>query len=1374
MRVARTIAATDGGRNDDGGEAFGTVAEQHRQRQETKKDEDGTMHNPRTKKKKPSRPRLKPITCNDDDDDYDANSLSVSCARDLGFGSFMVTVPSSTTASHTTTAATTTLEKKVKDTSKDATIRDNADGIEIGASSSSSSLNDEIDTESYSKLAKQNSTISLTTSTTATTTNTTTTAAPITAKPKPVRQPNQQLLRRQSHHIITPKLQPKSTVFSSPETGGGDGNNSPPSLQKSPDYDDDGYDVFGFGLISASKEEKNKWTTNNATNDSSVSEVEVVEDNDEDEGEGGETTSDATFDNSSSSSPRIASRVVQGGRRGRQRRGGKHASRISSISLSRVTSADSYISDDSTTSSDHQQQPQPQPKYHFNDHCNHDPTTNDAYFNNREDLLIHGSSLSSSNTNNFLVLSRKNSLHTQTSSRSLTLHLMSSDRGDDDGTCNGDSITSMESSLAAPSNVESSYFVQARTLYRDQQQQQLQEDRANHPARSATAFSRLPYNANDVATQYNSHCGIEPLTTKPNRQLIAHTRPSPNPDHDVVELIFSHSEESGEGNLLHSTTTTGRTYNNAYVSSEENFEGIRSDIDADAQLKKSRVESLTPSSIDDLRSCFRRISSPGTDSVSPSPPPPFTSSNAFGRQPPIRNRHVDSVISHYHNIDDEGQRKLGGLLTVPTTSAASIRDSPFLTNLQMINSQASYGSVIHSLQGGICTSEEEVETQQQRSRHYSQSGKTLSSVRTPESKPTTSLAYSDKEGLACNDRRSITSNLDDWKEGKAIAEERTKKPKVYSFRWIMMMYITVLNMLSGWTCFSIAPFSEVAVDSLGIDPAYLVATFFAANFISSAFEPIILRRLGLRRAVLLGALLLMAGNMINGSTPGASKLDSFDARRANLGFIFAGLSGPLYQNTSAILITSWFPRKERRTATDVVLCGNQLGIICSFIFGSWLVRTSDDVLPYFHKLSVISMFVFVGAAMQLSDCPPTPPSGMARVIRGTVEQPLVAVVKLAPPSTFDESNEFIDTIATEYVTLLPAQMQEGMNSTTLLSYGSTDPFVTRPSFSERNYDVDGVSEANPASRVGDEPPHEAMSVHPGLQFYPSDFDSNFQPKNYLPPTSDDGAEPTITQTSRLNMEICDDQLWRALRACISREGFLPCLSAYASSKVVINSLSTFMCYFTLDVGIIGCTFQLTVLASSVLCRKLAGKTRLYYMIIGLIALGTLSLALCGANLDSEVSFTLNLLMVAVFVGPLQPLSTTLGYVLGIGFVSVLLAFSILMLRITFRVETVSPLSENTVLVTQLLLSNLLSAACIPVFKALRKASAPGPEFGYSFHFLVLLFPAFHLTAIYVASLKQQIKSPNQETSRASNSMLRPLTRDQPWQKKYPFLIPRTV
>jgi hypothetical protein len=275
---------------------------------------------------------------------------------------------------------------------------------------------------------------------------------------------------------------------------------------------------------------------------------------------------------------------------------------------------------------------------------------------------------------------------------------------------------------------------------------------------------------------------------------------------------------------------------------------------------------------------------------------------------------------------------------------------------------------------------------------------------------------------------------------------------------------------------------------------------------------------------------------------------------------------------------------------------------------------------------------------------------MARVIRGTEERPIVAVVKLAPPSPFKEPN--VDEGIAEYGTLLPVPSQNILQ-TTLLSYGSTEPTTTRSSLSasgqdvklitnERKCDEGDVSAAIPTQRVDDEPPNEAMSVHPGLEFYHCDAGLNFQPKDYLPPTADDGAEPIITQTVHLIIDVCDDQLWRALRACFTRDGFLPCISAFATSRIVVNSLSTFMCYFTTDVGVVGGTFQLAVLASSVMCRKMTGESRLYYMIIGLVALGSLSLAFCGANFDSEVSMTLYLLMAASFVGPLQPLSTKLG------------------------------------------------------------------------------------------------------------------------------------
>lgn len=69
-----------------------------------------------------------------------------------------------------------------------------------------------------------------------------------------------------------------------------------------------------------------------------------------------------------------------------------------------------------------------------------------------------------------------------------------------------------------------------------------------------------------------------------------------------------------------------------------------------------------------------------------------------------------------------------------------------------------------------------------------------------------------------------------------------------------------------------------------------------------------------------------------------------------------------------------------------------------------------------------------------------------------------------------------------------------------------------------------------------------------------------------------------------------------------------------------------------------------------------------------------------------------------------------------------------------RVEVVYPLSENTVLVIQQLFSNLLSAAFIPVFKALRdvgtahdasiiKNMAELPQYTFSFYLLIIIHAA---------------------------------------------------
>ncbi len=104
---------------------------------------------------------------------------------------------------------------------------------------------------------------------------------------------------------------------------------------------------------------------------------------------------------------------------------------------------------------------------------------------------------------------------------------------------------------------------------------------------------------------------------------------------------------------------------------------------------------------------------------------------------------------------------------------------------------------------------------------------------------------------------------------------------------------------------------------------------------------------------------------------------------------------------------------------------------------------------------------------------------------------------------------------------------------------------------------------------------------------------------------------------------------------------------------------------------------------------------------------------------------------------------------------------------------------------------MLTAAFIPVFKALRNASVSAPDFTFSFYLLVLMIA---LSTIYFASFYAEYSLWEEERKReftrirleqmkpainhdygviSSYPLPRPpVRRDQPWKKQYPFLIPQ--
>jgi len=212
----------------------------------------------------------------------------------------------------------------------------------------------------------------------------------------------------------------------------------------------------------------------------------------------------------------------------------------------------------------------------------------------------------------------------------------------------------------------------------------------------------------------------------------------------------------------------------------------------------------------------------------------------------------------------------------------------------------------------------------------------------------------------------------------------------------------------------------------------------------------------------------------------------------------------------------------------------------------------------------------------------------------------------------------------------------------------------------------------------------------------------------------EGAEPVLrVANNHLEIDIRDDQVLLSIRACAARPGFIHALVSFTVSGIVINTLSTFMDYLVRlngagreMTGIVGGTFQFVIMGSSLLIGGMTDRSRAYYSVtVGMLVLGAFGLAECGVSLNADRGGDLRvaLVVVAVLVGPLQPVSTELG------------------------VEVVYPLSENTVLVIQQLFSNLLSALFIPCFKKMKDiginqidTSVQQPEYTFSFYLLIVL------------------------------------------------------
>jgi len=421
--------------------------------------------------------------------------------------------------------------------------------------------------------------------------------------------------------------------------------------------------------------------------------------------------------------------------------------------------------------------------------------------------------------------------------------------------------------------------------------------------------------------------------------------------------------------------------------------------------------------------------------------------------------------------------------------------------------------------------------------------------------------------------------------------------------------------------------------------------FLIASSIGTALEPWILGRLGLRRTIVFGAFSNMLGNLIkSGGLPPVFTVTAllhgvWGTMALYVGFFLVGFAQPLFQCTPALLSASWFPESERTMATSIALNANQLGVGLAFIVGALYVQNPNQIANYFSLLSLISVIAFVGTSLHLDDAPPTPPSGSSRIMKGTLEVSIRDVLQRATSSSLLNKN--FDTLCAKEKDIVTPTRSTGNIPSNVLDDESTASLLRRHTRSRDNI----TPPHSPSSKQHLGSPYSTTS------YYPADCE---------------GAEPTLTLTPHhIEIEIRDDQVFLAAKACLSRKGFPQALCVFSCVGVVINVLSTYLDYLvrgdyygsdynnqsggittaSIHVAVIGCLFQVIIMVSSIYIGRYTDKTRSYFMItLILLVLGVVALAECGVSLDKdrEGDVRWTMLLVSALLGPLLPVATELA------------------------------------------------------------------------------------------------------------------------------------
>jgi len=233
--------------------------------------------------------------------------------------------------------------------------------------------------------------------------------------------------------------------------------------------------------------------------------------------------------------------------------------------------------------------------------------------------------------------------------------------------------------------------------------------------------------------------------------------------------------------------------------------------------------------------------------------------------------------------------------------------------------------------------------------------------------------------------------------GDATTIDYTKvKPQVFRQRWVQLIYLSLLALLSDWVCFSVAAASETFESSFGHSASSIIDIFLFTNVATSFIVTDVVANFGMQKSIQAAACFMALGCWFRagvGFLPGQDGLVDYSLLVA--GTVLVGIAQPFFQCTPPLLSATWFANNERSTSTAIALNFNQIGIATAFLVGGSMATSSKGLENYLGLIALVTTLITVGTLLQFENEPPLPPSvsELEKKIKGEVEPPFLESIQ---------------------------------------------------------------------------------------------------------------------------------------------------------------------------------------------------------------------------------------------------------------------------------------------------------------------------------------------------------------------------------------------